>query len=350
MTLSDQTSPQPTSDPTEQGSSLALEPGHVVVVAGGLSHERDVSLRSGRRLAEALRTQGAEVTEIDATSTFVSRLREAGDAVVISALHGASGEDGSVASVLEVLGLPFVGSSASACRTAWDKVLAKQVVAADAAFRAAGGTLAPHVVLTQAAVRDLGARDLLSDVVSQLGLPLVVKPVHGGSSLGVSVVHAASDVTTALVTAFAYDDEVMLEAYATGTEVAVSVVATAARAEGLRVLPAVEIVPDGGVYDYTARYTAGQTEFFVPARLEAETTRRVAAVAVAVHNALGLRDVSRADLVVSETGEVAFLEANVSPGLTETSLLPLAAAGAGEELGALYASLIAEARDRQLAR
>lgn len=325
------------------------EVGHVVVLSGGLSHERDVSLRSGRRLADALRSHGVDVSEIDATSDLVARLRREPDPVVISALHGTSGEDGSVAAVLELLGLPFVGSSAAACRTTWDKALAKQVVSESVGFRDAGGVIAPSVVLTQAAVRDLGARSLLQEAVQRLGLPLVVKPVHGGSSLGVTVVTDVADIPTALVTAFAYDDEVMLEPRVVGTELAVSVIDVPRPASGPapRALPVVEIVPDGGVYDYSARYTAGLTEFFVPARLSESALADIANVAVAAHVALGLRDVSRVDLILDAAGRVTFLEANVSPGLTETSLLPLAAGGSGDSLGQVYATLVRLARRRQ---
>lgn len=308
--------------------------GRVVVLAGGLSHERDVSLRSGRRVSEALRSVGVEVDERDLGPELLPALVADPPAAVFPVLHGAAGEDGSVREVLELLHTPYVGSGPAAARVAWDKPTAKTVVAA------AGLTTPASVTLPEATFRDLGAGAVLDAVLERLGLPLVVKPARGGSALGCTVVRRAEDLPAAMVTCFAYGDTALLERFVTGTEVAVSVVDTG---DGPRALPAVEIVPDGGIYDYAARYTAGTTEFFVPARLDPAIAVAVEAAAVTAHRALGLRDVSRSDLIVNEAGAVMFLEVNVAPGMTETSLLPLAAEAVQLDLGSLYRDLAAGA-------
>jgi D-alanine-D-alanine ligase len=162
-------------------------------------------------------------------------------------------------------------------------------------------------------------------------VPLVVKPTRGGSALGVAIVREDADLVGAMVGCFAYADTAMLEEYVPGTEVAVTVIEDA---DGVvQALPAVEIVPDSGVYDYASRYTAGTTEFFAPARLSDRDAAQCAAVAVAAHERLGLRHLSRADLIVGVDGQVTFLEVNVAPGCTETSLLPQAVEAAGLDLG-----------------
>lgn len=304
---------------------------HVLVLAGGLSHEREVSLRSGRRVAEALRDAGCVVTERDVDASLVASLRSDPVDVVFPLLHGATGEDGAVRDVLDLLEVPYVGSTPSACRTAWDKPVAKAVA------RAAGLRTPASVALPHGTFRELGAQGVLTAIVDRLGLPLVVKPARGGSALGVSVVRAASELPRAMVDCFAYGDVALVEQCVEGVEVAVSVVDTGA---GPVVLPAVEIVADGGVYDYDARYVAGATEFFAPARLTAAVAAAVAETALTAHRAFGLRHLSRTDLIIDRDGLPWFLEVNVAPGMTETSLLPQAADAAGEDHGTLYRRLV----------
>ena len=311
----------------------------VMVLAGGLSAERDVSLRSGRRVAEALRTARPdwEVAERDVDATLLSALANQSPDCVIPLLHGSAGEDGAVRDVLECLGLPYVGSRPSACRLAFDKPVAKTLV------RRAGVATPESVALPQGTFRELGAPAVMSALQRGLGLPLVVKPARGGSALGVSVVRASEDLPSAMVGAFAYGDVAMLERFVDGTEIAVGVVETA---DGPVALPAVEIVPDGGLYDYAARYTAGTTQFYVPARLDDAVATTAAEAALTVHRTLGLRDWSRSDLIVGADGTVHFLEVNVAPGMTETSLVPQALAAAGIDMGAQMAALV----DRAVAR
>ncbi len=318
-------------------TSTAPTPLTVAVLAGGLSHEREVSLRSGRRLATALRSTGLAVVEWDADSRLLTRLRtERPDAVVI-ALHGGEGENGSVQSVLDLLDIPFVGTAASACRRAWDKPTVK------AELQRAGLSTPEWVALPHTTFREFGAQAVLDAMVVRLGLPLMVKPDQGGSALGAQMVATAADLPGAMVSCLAYADTVLAERYVTGTEVAISVVD---EGEGPRALPPVEVVAAGGIYDYTARYTPGATSFHCPARLDAPTVAALEKAALRSHELLGLRDVSRTDAVVDIDGRVQILEVNVSPGLTETSLLPTAVAAAGIDLGTLYASLVHRAVQR----
>ncbi|MEV4005514.1 D-alanine--D-alanine ligase [Actinomadura sp. NPDC049753] len=308
-----------------------LELGHVVVLAGGLSYEREVSLRSGRRVADALRARDIPVELRDADATLLGSLTDDPPDVVFPVLHGAAGEDGSIRDVLELLDVPYVGARPDACRVVWDKPTAKSVV------RRAGLRTPESVALPKEVFHDLGAASVLDQIVRGLGLPLFVKPTRGGSALGTSVVHEASELSAAMVGCFAYGDAALVERYIEGTEVAVSVIE---RDGAPTALPAVEIVAPGGRYDYTARYDAGDTEFVTPARLTPEATARAAAAAITAHRALGLRDLSRTDLIVSPDGEVHFLEVNVAPGMTETSLLPRAVSVADLDLGEVCESLL----------
>lgn len=303
----------------------------VVILAGGLSPERDVSVRSGRRVAEALRRTGRRVDVLDADAGLLPSLAADRPACVVPLLHGAPGEDGAIRGVLDALGLPYVGSDAVACRTAFDKPIASARVSA------AGLAVPAQFVLAATTFRELGAAAVLDAVVGRIGLPLMVKPTRGGSSLGATVVRAPEDLPAAMMAAFAYGETALVEQFVVGTEVAVSVLDDG---EGPSALPVVEIVADGGFYDYAARYTAGATEFFTPARLPQDVLDSCAAAAVTVHRTLGLRHWSRSDLIIDAAGVPWFLEVNVAPGMTETSTYPQAVAAAGLDLGTVVADLI----------
>ena len=303
---------------------------NVLVLAGGLSHERDVSLRSGRRVAEALRGAGLEVVVHDVDNDLLPALSQVKPSIVWPLLHGASGEDGSVRDILELLGQPYIGADPRASRVSWSKPIAKTIVGR------AGIATPRFVTLPQSLFRELGAARVLASIVDNLGLPLVVKPAKGGSALGVTVVNEVSALPRAMVDAYAYGETAIIEHAVRGTEVAVSVIDTGS---GPQALPAVEIVPREGPYDYDARYVPGRVEYFTPARLDGALSSRVADAALAVHESLGLRHLSRTDVIIDGDGVPQFIDINTAPGMTETSLLPQAAVAAGHDLGTLYSAI-----------
>lgn len=310
----------------------------VLVLAGGLSYERDVSLKSGRRVLDALRSVRVEVELRDADIALLPLLRDDPPDAVVIALHGATGEDGSLRGVLDLCDVPYVGCGARSSRLAWDKPSAKAVL------REVGIPTPDWVALPHDRFSELGAVAVLDRIVDRLGLPLMVKPAQGGSGLGAAVVRDPAALPAAMVGCFAYDSTALVERYVSGMDVAVSVVDLG---DGPHALPAVEIVPRNGVYDYAARYTAGLTTWHAPARLSARAAAQVADTALAAHTALGLRDLSRVDMIVDETDQPHVLEISVSPGMTETSLLPLAVAAADLDFGELLRTLVARAAQRR---
>jgi D-alanine-D-alanine ligase len=309
----------------------------VVVLAGGLSHERDVSLRSGRRVSEALESAGVESAVRDVGAGLMEWLRQERPDCVVPLLHGDAGEDGALQEILDLAGVAYVGAEAASARIAFDKPIAKQLVAA-AGLRTPASTALPADTF-----REVGAAAVMAAVVDRLGLPLAVKPARGGSALGFSVVRDAADLPTAMVNCFSYGPVALVEQFVEGVEVAVPVIDLDG---GPAAFPAVEIRPDGGVYDYTARYTAGATEFVVPAAVDDAVAAECARVAEVAHSSLGLRDLSRSDLIVDAEQNVWFLEVNVAPGMTETSLVPLSVEAAGLDLGKVFAELCARAARR----
>lgn len=308
----------------------AFSPRSVVVLAGGISHERDVSLRSGRRVADSLAEHGIEVTLRDPDATLLGHLAETRPDVVWPALHGASGEDGALRALLDLIGVPYVGSRPGAARLAWDKPSAKTIVAR------AGVATPDSISLPRDTFRELGASSVLESVADALAVPLVVKPAQGGSAQGVTIVSDPAELPRAMVDAYTYCDTALIERQVIGTEIAIGVIDSG---DGPVPLPAVEIEPVSGVYSFEARYNAGETRFFTPARLDARVASDAASAAIDAHVALGLRHLSRVDLIVDASGTAQFLEANVLPGLTETSLLPLALEAAGHDLGWVYHAL-----------
>lgn len=308
----------------------AVGEAHVLVLSGGLSHERDVSIRSGRRVAQVLRSSGFTVTVGDVDADLLPFVQQTQPDVIWPLLHGSTGEDGSLADLLTLTGIPFIGSEATGARVSWSKPIAKAIVSR-------GGALTPRLTtFTQALFRDVGAPGVLELVSSHFSFPLVVKPASGGSALGVSVVDAPEQLPHAMVSAFAYDDVVMVEEYVDGIEVAVSVVDFG---NGPLALPAVEIDTDGA-YDYDARYNAGRSEYFVPARLSEEQQSNAERLAILAHNELGLRHYSRSDMRISPNGDAHFLEVNTAPGMTETSLFPQAAEASSAGIHRVYRSLV----------
>ncbi|GAB3811509.1 D-alanine--D-alanine ligase [Tessaracoccus terricola] len=303
----------------------------IIVISGGLSHERDVSIRSGRRVSQALRDRGHDVVETDVNADLVGLLGSVEDPVVIPMLHGGLGEDGALSEVLGVLGVPFVGPRSGPARVTFDKSIATTAIHA-AGLHAPRQLALPHDIF-----RQLGAQSIMTAIGEQLGYPLMVKPSRSGSALGAAKVSSADELPGALVGAYAYGPMAVIEEFITGTEVAVTVLEGP---DGLRTLPPVEIRPNTGVYDYEARYTAGATRFVTPAELPDEQLAAAKDLALAAHRVLGLRHLSRTDIVVDGAGVAWFIEGNVAPGMTETSLAPLAFEAAGLDLGDVFAGLV----------
>ncbi len=294
----------------------------VAVLKGGRSLERQVSLKSGARVEDALERLGHTVLPIDVGPDLVARLGEERPELAFVALHGRDGEDGTVQELLEVLGIPHTGSRVSACMRASDKVLAKH------AMCDAGIPTPEFFAFSETAFRELGAAQALPAIEERLRFPIVVKPARQGSALGIKFARTAADVPGALVAAISYDRKVLLERYIRGRDLAVSIVDEGGAA---RALPLVEAVPEQeDFYDFESRYEIGRTRFVCPAQLPGDLAERAGEIALEVYALLGCSGFARVDLMLEEeTGELGVLEVNPIPGLTETSLLPMAAEAAG---------------------
>jgi D-alanine-D-alanine ligase len=286
------------------------------VLKGGRSLERQVSLRSGARVEDALISLGHEVVPIDVGGDLVARLKREAPDVAFVALHGPGGEDGTVQELLEILAIPHTGPGVAACMRCMDKVVAKQEV------RAAGIPTPDWVAFNATAFRELGAADSLEEIEARLGFPIVVKPAAQGSSLGVRFAAGRDQVPEALVAAFSYDDRVLLERHVAGRELAVSLL------DG-EPLPVVEALPTAeDRFNYEARYEIGRTRYICPAELPPADTAAAEDAATRTYEALGCAGFVRVDLMLAESGPEV-LEVNAIPGLTDTSLLPMAAEAAG---------------------
>src|SRR5437763_3038184 len=293
----------------------------VAVLKGGRSLERQVSLRSGARVQDALERLGHEVIAIDVGGDLVERLTAAAPDVAFIALHGRDGEDGTIQELLEVVGIRYTGSGVSACIRAADKVLAKH------AMRDAGIPTPDFFAFNETAFRELGAAHALPAIEQQLEFPIVVKPAGQGSALGIKFAGTTADVPAALVAAFSYDRKVLLERHIPGRDLAVSIIE---RNGAPTTLPIVEAVPkQEHFYDFEARYEIGRTTFVCPAELDSSISERASGLALEVFDLLGCAGFARVDLMLTEDGEPYVLEANSIPGMTETSLLPQAADAAG---------------------
>ena len=284
----------------------------LAVLKGGPGSERDVSLRSGASVASALRSIGADVTEIEVIGTEVEI--PSGTELVFNLIHGTFGEDGDLQALLEERGIPYTGEGVKESRVAFDKILTKQA-------------------LTRAGVPTPRSEILKSREKPTLSLPIVIKAPCQGSSVGVHLIHEASAIDPALADCLQHGDEILVEELVEGRELTVGVL-------GDQVLPVVEIKPLAGFYDYTNKYTKGATEYLVPAPLTEEETAAVQSVALAAVKALGLRVYSRVDVLLGHGGPTV-LEINTIPGMTETSLLPKAAAASGLDFSTLCCRIAA---------
>lgn len=313
---------------------MSGEIGKVAVLKGGSSLERQISLRSGARVAEALRERGHEIVEIDVDEQLVTRLEQVAPDAVFIAMHGRGGEDGTMQELLEILGLPYTGCGVLSSIQCMDKTLSKLMM------QQAGIPTPSFVSFNETAFRNLGAADTLGAIEARFGFPLVVKPARQGSALGIKFAAGPEEMPAALVSAFSYDDRVLIERFIAGREVAVSML------DG-EPLPAVEAVPaEGRHYDFESRYEIGQTDFVCPAQFDDTVSARLADLASATYELLGCHGFARVDFIVPENGEPYVLEVNSIPGLTETSLLPMAADAVGIPFDELAGRMLASALSR----
>jgi D-alanine-D-alanine ligase len=300
---------------------MSAGPKKVAVLKGGDSLERTVSLRSGARAQSALRQLGHEVVAIDAGPDLVAQLLEAQPDAAFVALHGSDGEDGTVQGLLEAIGIPYTGSGPAACMRCTDKALAKYLM------REAQIPTPAFAAFKESAIKDLGVAAALPGLEQSIGFPLVAKPASQGSALGVKFARSASELPGAIVGALSYDRKVVIERYVPGRDLAVSVLDAEIPGAEPVALPVVEAIPrEEEFYNYESRYEIGMTTFVCPAELPDGVAAHAQELALQTYKLLGCHGVARVDLMLEEqTGELTVLETNVVPGLTETSLLPLAA-------------------------
>ena len=316
----------------------------VAVLKGGRSLERQVSLRSGARVEDALERLGHDVVPVDVGGDLIGTLREKEPEVAFIALHGRDGEDGTIQELLEILGTPYTGSGILACSRAIDKVLTKHLLLE------AGIPTPAFFAFNQTAFRELGAAKALPAIEERLDFPIVVKPSSQGSALGIKFARTPADVPAALVAAFSYDGKVLLERHVQGRDLAVSVLDGSDGPAALPVVEAVPTRPEGGrggeFYDFEARYEIGRTAFICPADLPGALTERAQQLALATYRLLGCEGFGRVDLMLDDAGDLYVLEADPIPGLTETSLLPQAADAAGIGFDALVGRILELASSR----
>ncbi|HAO20596.1 MAG TPA: D-alanine--D-alanine ligase [Desulfobacteraceae bacterium] len=299
----------------------------IALLSGGVSSERDVSLKSGNQVFNALDKQKYDVFRYDPKTDLGRLVTDAPkiDAALII-LHGIYGEDGTVQGLLDLLGIPYQGTGVLGSAIAMNKLLSKQL------YETAGLLVPPYICLKRKERPDVKA------VVSKLGLPVVVKPVSGGSSIGMSVVRSEKDLPAALDKAFVYDDTLLLEAYIEGIELTGGVIGN----DDLTALPIVEIIPgkDYDFFDYHAKYTQGASSEICPARIDRNMTLKAQDCAKIAHQTLCCKGYSRTDMILKDQ-DIYVLETNTIPGMTQTSLLPLAAKAAGISFAQLLDKLIA---------
>ncbi|MBI2083631.1 MAG: D-alanine--D-alanine ligase [Deltaproteobacteria bacterium] len=289
----------------------------VGVLMGGLSKEREISLKSGRAVAAALKNRGYEVVEIDAQRDLANKLSSERIDVAVIMLHGRWGEDGTMQGMLEILGIPYSGSGPLASAVSLDKELTKRIV-----FQAGIRTPKWQTVF----LKDLKSFGSLS-----FPLPVIVKPNREGSTIGITIIKEIRNLMPALVEAGKYDETILIEEFIFGKEITVGIV------DG-RPLPALEIVPKSGFYDFQSKYTKGMTEYIVPARISKEDEKEMIEMTVKVYDLLRLQGIARADFILAEKSY--FIEINSIPGMTETSLVPKAAASVGISFEDLCESLV----------
>lgn len=305
--------------------SIHPEEIRVALLMGGRSAEREVSLNTGAQVSAALTESGFSVVEIDTgDDDFIADLARTECHVAFICLHGRFGEDGTVQGLCELLELPYVGSGVLASALAIDKVMSKTF------YSCAGIPTPDYLVVTRGQVLDEAA------IVAAVGEKCVVKPANEGSAIGVTIVHGRDELADAVALAFRYDHSVLIEEFVAGVEVTVGVIGN----RDPIALPTIEIVPEHEFYDYDSKYLPGMSRHIIPARISPEMLAECERLAIAAHEALGCRGMSRSDLIVTEDGVAYLLETNTIPGMTPTSLLPDAARAAGIQFPELCRRLV----------
>jgi D-alanine-D-alanine ligase len=300
--------------------------GKIAVFAGGPSAERDISLKSGRAVYEALKRRDEDTDLFELNPGFDKKLNQFEGAVVFLALHGRFGEDGTIQAILEERNIPYTGSGVRASRLAMDKIASRELFLA-------GGLKAPgYRMITEPAA--------IEKVAKEFETPFVVKPRHEGSSIGLSIVRDSSEIKPAVEKAFGYDENVIVEEYIHGRELTVGILEDSP-------LPVIEIATKHNVYDFDAKYADLDTKYILPAELDGEAYKRSQDAALKAHRLLGCRDFSRVDMRMDKAGEVYVLEVNTIPGLTERSLLPKAARASGVNFEDLCVKLVDLAYNRK---
>jgi D-alanine-D-alanine ligase len=293
---------------------------NIAVLMGGRSLEREFSIKSGQRVSNALRKLGHNVIRLDVDENIVENLTSRKIDLAYVALHGKDGEDGTIQEILEVLNIPYTGPGVYANILSFDKIISKQI------FINHGIPTPPFYFLNTSSFRELGSSKLLPFILKKIGLPMVIKPSAQGSALGVRLVNKKEDITEAIIYALSYSKKVILEKYIEGVELAVSIIGK----ENPRILPIVEIVPKKNFFDFESRATVGKTDYFVPARISSAEEKKVKEIAMAANDSLKCSKLSRVDIILDRKEKIPYvLELNTSPGMTNTSLLPMAAEQAG---------------------
>lgn len=302
----------------------------VAILMGGRSAEREVSLVTGQEIEKALKQKGYKTVPLELDQNVAENLKASKCDVVFIALHGSPGEDGTIQGMLEILGLPYVGSGVLASALGMDKVRSKM-------FFTSLGIPAPfHMVVTKAE-KEKQPHQLLDRLLSSLGLPMVIKPSDAGSALGVKIVKTKEEIAPALEAALNLSSEAVVEEYIKGTEITVGVLGT----KSPRTLPAIEIISQNEFYDYEAKYTPGLSQHIIPPRVSKEALEKAEKFALAAHLGLGCRCFSRVDFIVEKEDELPYiLEINTIPGMTPVSLFPDAAKAAGIDFPDLVELLI----------
>jgi len=288
---------------------------NIAVIMGGRSLEREISLKSGQRISNALRKLGHNVIKMDIDESIADNLNTEKIDLAYIALHGKDGEDGTIQEILEVLNIPYTGPGVYPNVLSFDKIVSKQI------FINQDIPTPSFYFLNTSSFRELGASKLLPFIAKKIGMPLVVKPSAQGSALGIKMVNSENDLPHAIISALSYSRKVILEKFINGIELVV------------------EIVPKKNFFDFESRSKIGEVDYFVPARISPSMDKKVKQVALQVHNALKCTKLSRVDIILDKKEEVPYvLELNTSPGMTDTSLLPMAA----QEAGMSFENLVKE--------